>query len=459
VRYDLVIAGAGIYGAACAYFAARRGLSVLLADRGDLGGGASSNSMRIAHGGLRYLQSLDFGRSVESIRERRRLLELAPGSVRPLACRLDLSGAGAAYRAAFRAGLLLNAGLVEALQRGSPRRLSHLAYPRWSDAQIEDSERVLLGFVHAARAANPGGVEVRTYAEVRGAREQGDSLRVEIAGLGEVEARCLVECSGPARGERAVLSMNLVVDGLSFVADGEALALRHPDEGRNVFAVRWRGRCILGTHDRAWPRDPGEPPRVGAAEVDELLRWLAPVHPELAKLGRAQVRMLHAGLLPQEPGRTGEPAHHPRIELHGRRLRVQGVKWTTAAGVAERAVEQAAKLLGANASAPAPEPRAHAEPLRAAFVARDPALAEPAWPGASVRRGDLLFAAAHEWARGLDDVLLRRCGAAAAGHPGRTAVRACAALLQRAQGWSEAETREQIERFDADPRFAGNVPA
>jgi glycerol-3-phosphate dehydrogenase len=463
VRYDLVIAGAGIYGAACAWFAARRGLSVLLADRGDLGGGASSNSMRIAHGGLRYLQSLDLARSLESIRERRRLLELAPRSVRPLACRLDLSRAGAAYRTAFRAGLGLNALLVGSLQRGSPRerRLRHLAYPRWHDALIEDSERVLLGLVHAACAANPGGVEVRSYAEVRGARDRdGEPLRVEIAGVGEVEARYLLECSGPARGEAVVLSMNLVVEGLSFAAGGEALALRHPDEGRNLFIVPWRGRCIVGTHDRAFAQAPGEPLSLSPGWVDELLRWLAPVHPELARLTRAQVRRVHAGLLPQEPGRAGEPAHHARIEWRGRRLRVQGVKWTTALGVAERAVALLARRLGAPDASPA-EPAAleQADALRAELFAREPALSEPAWPGAALRRGDLLFAATQEWARGLDDVLLRRCGVAGAGHPGRAAVQACAALLQRAQGWSDAETREQIERFDADPRFCGNVPA
>jgi glycerol-3-phosphate dehydrogenase len=463
VRHDLLIAGGGIYGAASAYFAARRGLRVLLVDRGDLAGGASSNSMRIAHGGLRYLQSLDLRRSLESIRERRRWLELAPRWVRPLACRLELRGASTAYRTAFRAGLWLNAGLVGALQRGAPRehRLRRLPYPRWNDALIEDTERVLLGLIHAARAAHPGGVEVHTYAPVeRVEHVRQDLLRVHVGGLGEVEAGFLLECTGAGQSEPpAVLSMNLVVNGLSFASGREALALPHPDDRRNVFVVPWRDRCIVGTYDRAYPFDPRLPLRIESRWVDDVLRWLAPVHPELARLDRSRVRLVHAGLVPREPGSDAEPARHPILLEQARRIRVAGVKWTTAAAVAERAVELASRTLRRGLGAPAPpEGIEHGEALRAAFLELDPARREPLLPGSALRRGDLLFAVEHEWARRLDDVLLRRTGAASAGHPGRALVAAAADLLQQALDWSAAEKRDEVERFDASFHFGGNVP-
>jgi glycerol-3-phosphate dehydrogenase len=64
-RVDILIIGGGIYGAATAYQAVRRGLSVLLVERADFGSGSSSNSLKILHGGLRYLQSLDLGRSLD----------------------------------------------------------------------------------------------------------------------------------------------------------------------------------------------------------------------------------------------------------------------------------------------------------------------------------------------------------------------------------------------------------
>ena len=93
--FDLAIAGAGIHGAAAAWFAARSGLRVALLDRADFGGGASANSLKIIHGGLRYLQHGDLRRMRESIRARRRFMRFGrhfvslpssntwPGSVTP----------------------------------------------------------------------------------------------------------------------------------------------------------------------------------------------------------------------------------------------------------------------------------------------------------------------------------------------------------------------------------------
>ncbi len=461
MRYDLLIAGGGIYGAACAYFAARSGLRALLVDRGDLAGGASSNCMKIAHGGLRYLQSLDLGRSIESIRERRRLLELAPRWVRPLTCRLELKDASSMYGLAFRTGLWLNAGLVAVLQRGAApgARLRRLPFPRWSDALIEDTERVLLGFLHAARALHPGSLDVRTYAPLLSVEPAGArSLRAQVGGVGEIDAGCLLDCRGAAHaGETAVLSMNLVVEGLPWCGGSEAVALRHPDEARNVFIVPWRGRCIVGTYDRAYPFDAESPLRLESSFIDDMLRWLAPVHPEFARLRRSQLRLVHAGLVPREPGSECEPARHPMIRERDRTIRVLGVKWTTAAGVAERAIESARRLLGLGPAAPPSGPLEQGEALRAEFLARDPGHGSPLVPGSALRRGDLLFAVEHEWARTLEDVLLRRCGAASAGHPGRALVGAAADVLQPAFEWTDADRRAQIERFEASPHFAGNI--
>ncbi|HHY85990.1 MAG TPA: FAD-dependent oxidoreductase, partial [Verrucomicrobia bacterium] len=69
--YDVIVIGGGILGCCHALEAAKRGLSVLLLERDDFGGATSWSSHRIIHGGLRYVQSLDFPRQLESIRERR----------------------------------------------------------------------------------------------------------------------------------------------------------------------------------------------------------------------------------------------------------------------------------------------------------------------------------------------------------------------------------------------------
>src|SRR5437762_11519149 len=88
--FDVLVIGGGIYGLAIAYDGATRGLSVALVERDDFGSGASFNHLRTIHGGLRYLQTLDFGRARESVRERRAFARIAPLSVRPLAFVLPL---------------------------------------------------------------------------------------------------------------------------------------------------------------------------------------------------------------------------------------------------------------------------------------------------------------------------------------------------------------------------------
>src|SRR5262244_619616 len=82
--FDLLVVGGGIHGLIIACDAAQRGLSVALVERDDFGSGASFNHLRTIHGGLRYLQSFDFPRARESVRERRTVARIAPHAVRPL---------------------------------------------------------------------------------------------------------------------------------------------------------------------------------------------------------------------------------------------------------------------------------------------------------------------------------------------------------------------------------------
>src|SRR5690606_30098260 len=83
-HYDLIVIGAGINGAGIARDAALRGLSVALFDKTDIAGGTTSWSSRLIHGGLRYLEHAEIGLVRESLRERERLLRVAPHLVHPL---------------------------------------------------------------------------------------------------------------------------------------------------------------------------------------------------------------------------------------------------------------------------------------------------------------------------------------------------------------------------------------
>jgi glycerol-3-phosphate dehydrogenase len=106
--HDLIVVGGGIYGIALTLEAARRGLSALLVERADYGGATSWANLRILHGGLRYLQSLDLVRFYQSVGERRWFLRHFPDLVRPLPCLMPLYGRGLKRPAVFRTALVLN---------------------------------------------------------------------------------------------------------------------------------------------------------------------------------------------------------------------------------------------------------------------------------------------------------------------------------------------------------------
>ena len=84
--FDVLIIGGGIHGAATARECARRGLSTALIEKNDFGSATSANSLKIIHGGLRYLQHLNIKRMRESIISRRMMSELSPHNVRELSC-------------------------------------------------------------------------------------------------------------------------------------------------------------------------------------------------------------------------------------------------------------------------------------------------------------------------------------------------------------------------------------
>src|SRR6266550_3882759 len=106
IEFDLVVIGAGINGAGIARDAALRGLKVLLLDKGDIGGGTSSASTRLIHGGLRYLEHAEFGLVRESLREREILFRIAPHLVRPLPILMPI------YENARRSKSLIRSGMV-----------------------------------------------------------------------------------------------------------------------------------------------------------------------------------------------------------------------------------------------------------------------------------------------------------------------------------------------------------
>ena len=182
-EYDLLIVGGGIYGVTLAWDAVLRGLKVAIIEKGDFASGTSSNSLKIIHGGLRYLQHADFARMRESIIERRILLRIAPHLISPMPCVMPTSGHAVKGPEVMRIGLMMNDifsadrnwGLDPAKRLPAGKIISKSKmldimpfYQQdklnggalWYDAHMPNSERLLLSFL---RSATEKGVAAAKY--------------------------------------------------------------------------------------------------------------------------------------------------------------------------------------------------------------------------------------------------------------------------------------------------------
>src|SRR5687767_13353417 len=164
--FDVIIIGLGINGAGIARDAAMRGLQVLLLDKGDIGGGTTSWSTRLIHGGLRYLEHGELGLVRESLRERETLFHIAPHLVRPLPILLPIYEQAARGPWTIRAGMiaydLLSLGKSlprhrmltpdEALEQAPGLNRTGLrAAVIYYDAQVEFAERLVVENVLSAK--------------------------------------------------------------------------------------------------------------------------------------------------------------------------------------------------------------------------------------------------------------------------------------------------------------------
>jgi glycerol-3-phosphate dehydrogenase len=184
--FDVLIVGSGIYGATMARQCALQGLKVALIEKDDFGGATSANSLKIIHGGLRYLQSMDIKRMRQSISARRRLLKIAANSVVPLPCVIATSKRFMRSRLPMGVALMLNniiswdrnKGLAENSRIPNSKLLSRNDYKKivneladdvtgaafWHDAMALNTERLTLDFILSA-AANGACVANYVFAE------------------------------------------------------------------------------------------------------------------------------------------------------------------------------------------------------------------------------------------------------------------------------------------------------
>jgi len=514
--FDVLIVGGGIYGLTLAYDAALRGLKTALVERHDFGSGTSFNHHRTVHGGLRYLQAFDVGRMRESIRERRAFARIAPSLVSPLGFLMPTRGAATrstwAMRAAFAADRLVawdrNHGVPEShhlppgrvLSRGDAQSLAPgadftgttgAAY--WFDYRIDEGDRLTLSV--ALAAARHGAVLVnyataiepmRSARGVAGmvVRDDVTGMRLEVrSGLtinaGGASAGRLMAAFGVRRIFPLVKAMNLVTRH-----PWPNVALARPTRaGRLLVALPLRGRLLVGT-SHGESLSGSDDTLVSEVEVSSFLSEVNEAFPWLG-LNSDDVTLVHRGVVPAKhsPGRSIELLDTPEIHDHAREgidgaLSVVGVKFTTARGVAERAISLACRKLGRDSrvaqtadrplldsidrgGGPAPQfAPAAVDRIRRlyggasdrvfALGAERATLTELVDADMNVTAAEIVHAIREEAALTLEDVVVRRTGLGALGYPGDSCVARCAALMAGELGWSAermADEQAMVRQF------------
>mgnify|MGYP005811502165 CR=1 FL=1 len=381
-HFDVLVVGGGVYGACIARMAARQGYSVALVERADFGSGVSHNSLKIIHGGFRYVQHLDLPRIRESVAAQRAWLAAAPHLVRPMRCIAPAQGLGTRGPAAFAAAVCAYHLLAGRRNKGLPdntlpwsgvlsRRVLLARHPElagkdlaggayWYDAQMLDANRLVLECLQDACAND---AVVLNHVEVAGLRRtagavEGALVRDVLDGREfEVRADITVNAAGPsvssilAAGSRPLAplgrtvwtrNVNIVTRRLFDTPDAIGVSSQRPSDAvvgksnRLFFVTSWQDCSIVGTsHVRH--RSDDDMALATASDAASFLREIRDALPE-QHIGKDDVRYVHAGLTPAEDEvhrtKRGTVLDHRRTEGVSGLITVLGIKFTTAPNIA-----------------------------------------------------------------------------------------------------------------------------
>jgi glycerol-3-phosphate dehydrogenase len=380
--FDVLVVGGGATGAAVARDAALRGLQVALCERGDFACETSSQSTKLIHGGLRYLEHGHLPLVFEALAERAVLLRTAAHLCRPV----EFLFPGYRGESPSLAKLGLGVALYDALALWRPptrsRRLEASALYRLAprlrtaglegacafvDCQTDDARLVLEHLLDAGEA----GAVVLPYVEVeRPQPRRGHLHRLTVLDRPSgarlsVQARAVVSATGPFsdtfRGQdralRPTLGVHIVLKADRLPTEGRAFVLRAPRDHRIFFVLPAGARTLVGTTDTDWcppdsdrPPAPGDEIRARREDVDYLLEAVRHAFPS-SRLGPEDVISTFAGLRPLLAGGPEHPSATSRehaiwVDRLGV-LTIAGGKLTTLRRMGEETVDRLIELLRA----------------------------------------------------------------------------------------------------------------
>ncbi|MBN9150797.1 MAG: glycerol-3-phosphate dehydrogenase/oxidase [Salinibacterium sp.] len=510
---DILVVGGGIVGTGSAMDAVTRGLRVGMVEARDWGSGTSSRSSKLVHGGIRYLEQLNFRLVREALIERGLLLQrIAPHLVRPVRFLYPLK-TPIIERLYIGAGMLLydlfsySGGRPPGVphHRHLSKRQVHKLMPSlrddalvggitYYDAQVDDARYVS----SLARTASFYGAHVASRVRVEGFLKVGERVvGVQAHDLltGErfdIRARQVVNATGVwtddtqamvgERGQfkvRASKGVHLVVPRDRFQSK-VGLLLR--TEKSVLFVIPWGRHWLIGTTDTDWNLDKAHPAAT-AADIDYLLKHVNKVIN--VPLTREDVEGVYAGLRPLLAGESDETSKLSREHIVAHSVPglvvIAGGKWTTYRVMAKDAIDEAVAALDGRVPESTTEDIAllGAEGYQAAWnkrakIARAfgvhkvriehllnrygtmtdelldlirarPELGHPL-PGADdYLEAEVVYAATHEGALHLDDVLARRTRISIeAWDRGVSAAPVAARLMGEVLGWDDARVKREV---------------
>jgi glycerol-3-phosphate dehydrogenase len=376
---DILVVGGGVVGAGSALDAVTRGLTTAIVEARDWASGTSSRSSKLIHGGLRYLEMLDFGLVREALTERGLLLDrIAPHLVRPVPFLLPLQhrvwerayvGAGVAlydtmaYTSGTARGLHHHRHLSRkhALREAPCLRSDALtgAIQYW-DAQVDDARHTLT----VVRTAASFGALAANGAQVVGLLRQGERVTgatvkdTETGRTFDVRAKQVINATGvwtddtqalaDARGQfhvRASKGIHLVVPR-DRLQSSTGIILR--TEKSVLFIIPWGRHWIIGTTDTDWSLEKAHP-AASSSDIDYLLEHVNAVI--RSPLTREDVEGVYAGLRPLLSGESDSTSKLSREHVVGHPVPglvvVAGGKYTTYRVMAADAVDEAVRSLDA----------------------------------------------------------------------------------------------------------------
>jgi glycerol-3-phosphate dehydrogenase len=371
-QFDLVIIGGGITGAGIAREAVRTGASVLLVEQNDFASGTSSRSSKLVHGGLRYLKSGQWRLTLESVRERQRLMREAPGLIQPQTFLMPIYRGSRPGKLTMQIGLLLydlmagsfSSRWIDSAQLSAlepqVRREQLLGAMQYVDAGTDDARMVLRLILEACAE----GATALNYMEVTGLLREGgrvsgvtlrDSARAEQR---EVGARMVINATGAwasllpddVPGTPTLRPLR----GSHFVFPRDRLPIRHavswlhPKDARPIFAYPWEGAIVYGTTDLDHEGTRFDAARMSPVESAYLIEGLAHQFPEL-RLQAADAIATYAGVRPVVASGKADPSAESRESAMWSTpglVSITGGKLTTFRITARQALREASRQFG-----------------------------------------------------------------------------------------------------------------